>query len=418
MLNTQRKRSKDATNDLPDFILDDVPVLNSSTDVITGISSKRYSSNPYPSMSKPLGGHSSQSPQPDTDPRQWHPRSVSANAPTPAIFFQSLNPDKHAAPRPAAQQHNVVNRPRASISAPPKPEGLLTDSPGTPRQQPSPFVLQQPVADENANPPTLSPEAPLPDCKNHYKFPSPESSKQPSPSYISSSTHVSTRSRTTSAQHVVYPNPLLSVFWKASDPAEWTMERVVYWLEYNKFGRDWVDTFRARNLHGEEFLSLVSYQKLKSLGQLSPMNDIYDTKPSRFIHILRKVLDRSSSSFSNTPGVEEEGEFRSEFPKVQSPETEMFNDDRRPSESVVVPNRSLENLNELDPSKLKVRAQTRSREQLQYPDPGTKGQVNTFNLLLFWLIHANQTGFLLVASFILARLWSSKYKVNVVRVFC
>lgn len=78
------------------------------------------------------------------------------------------------------------------------------------------------------------------------------------------------------------------------------MERVIYWLEYNKFGPDWVDTFRSRNIHGEEFLSLVSYQKLKSLGNLSTSNDIYDTRHARFIHILRKVLDKSNSNTSNS----------------------------------------------------------------------------------------------------------------------
>lgn len=127
-----------------------------------------------------------------------------------------------------------------------------------------------------------------------YKFPSAASSPP-----FHSATHVSTRSRNTSAQHVIYPNPMLSVFWKANDPAEWTMDRVIYWLEYNKFGPDWIETFRQRNLQGKSFLELVSYKKLKSLGPLSATNDIYDTKPSRFIHILRKVLDRSSSSLSN-----------------------------------------------------------------------------------------------------------------------
>lgn len=128
---------------------------------------------------------------------------------------------------------------------------------------------------------------------------SPLLSQTPTDSALSTTSYMAPRSRNASGQHVVYPNPLLSVFWKANDSAEWTMDRVIYWLEFNKFGQDWIDTFRKKNLHGEEFLSLVSYQKLKNLGQLSAMNDVYDTRPSRFIHILRKVLDKSISNTSN-----------------------------------------------------------------------------------------------------------------------
>lgn len=117
---------------------------------------------------------------------------------------------------------------------------------------------------------------------------------------LSPSTNISSRSRNASGQHVNYPNPMQGINFRANDPSEWTLERVLKWLEHNKFGQDWVETFRKRNIHGAEFLSLVSYQKLKDLGHLSSSNDIYSTTPSRFIHILRKVFDRSSSTSNGT----------------------------------------------------------------------------------------------------------------------
>lgn len=125
---------------------------------------------------------------------------------------------------------------------------------------------------------------------------------------LSPSTNLVPRSRNVSGQqHVLYPNPMSAISFRATDPAEWSLDRVLMWLEYNKFGPDWIETFRARNIHGTEFLSLVSYTKLKKdlgkeLGQLSTSNDMYSTTPSRFIQILRKVLDKSSSNTSQHSG--------------------------------------------------------------------------------------------------------------------
>lgn len=125
---------------------------------------------------------------------------------------------------------------------------------------------------------------------------------------LSPSTNFASRNRNVSGQqHVLYPNPMAQIHFKASDPAEWTLSRVLNWLEYNKFGPDWIETFQSRNIHGSEFLSLVSYTKLKrdlgkDLGHLSTSNEIYSTTPSRFIQILRKVLDKSSSNTSQNSG--------------------------------------------------------------------------------------------------------------------
>ncbi|ANB12878.1 hypothetical protein AWJ20_1156 [Sugiyamaella lignohabitans] len=91
-----------------------------------------------------------------------------------------------------------------------------------------------------------------------------------------------------------------AVSWRANEPSDWTNERVCQWLEANKFGPDWISTFRTRNIQGAQFLSLVNYQKLKELGPFSTRNEEYDTSPSRFIHNLRKLLDKSASTNSTT----------------------------------------------------------------------------------------------------------------------
>lgn len=38
--------------------------------------------------------------------------------------------------------------------------------------------------------------------------------------------------------------------------AQWTMDKVVLWLEANQFSKDWQETFKALNIHGAQFLEL------------------------------------------------------------------------------------------------------------------------------------------------------------------
>jgi hypothetical protein len=110
-----------------------------------------------------------------------------------------------------------------------------------------------------------------------------------------------TRERVSSASAMAPPT---SVPWRANDPAEWTMDRVLYWLDLCKFGPLWQETFRERNICGEAFLSLASYQNLKKLGHFYGRTDDYDNSPSRFLNALRKVLARSSAG-SNEIDVED-----------------------------------------------------------------------------------------------------------------
>jgi hypothetical protein len=115
---------------------------------------------------------------------------------------------------------------------------------------------------------------------------------------VSSSPPSITRSRGSDVNLVV-TSPT-SVPWRVTDPAEWPVERVLYWLESNRFGPDWIEAFKAKNIHGEYFLSLTSYQNFKKLGHMpTSKTDDYDNSPSRFIHILRKMLNKSNSNQSS-----------------------------------------------------------------------------------------------------------------------
>lgn len=85
-----------------------------------------------------------------------------------------------------------------------------------------------------------------------------------------------------------------SLSWAVNNPDEWTIERVIYWLELHQFNDTWANVFRKHGLYGQKFLSLTSYQNLKNYKQeLATSND---STQSRFIHLLRKTLDKPSSA--------------------------------------------------------------------------------------------------------------------------
>uniref|UniRef100_A0A060TAE4 ARAD1C45166p n=1 Tax=Blastobotrys adeninivorans TaxID=409370 RepID=A0A060TAE4_BLAAD len=178
--------------------------------------------------------------------------------------------------QPSAGQRQTV-RPSPQMGQPPVMQ------PQFPQQQAqvhSPYLQQQHQQPQNSSidPPLLPPR---PQRKSHGdNFRSAGAGGSPS-----------------LQQQGFIPNTAI-VTWNSSDPAEWTMDRVVYWLQAYRFGPDWAETFRSRNICGEKFLSLTSYQNFKKLGIFYNKSEDYDTTPSRFIHLLRKQLNRSASNNS------------------------------------------------------------------------------------------------------------------------
>lgn len=85
----------------------------------------------------------------------------------------------------------------------------------------------------------------------------------------------------------------VSVSWDVQTPEEWTLERIIYWLGLNQFNDTWAVMVKKHMLVGSEFLSLTNYQKLSVYK--SELDTSNDSTQSRFIHVLRKTLDRSTS---------------------------------------------------------------------------------------------------------------------------
>ncbi|CDK27038.1 unnamed protein product [Kuraishia capsulata CBS 1993] len=89
-----------------------------------------------------------------------------------------------------------------------------------------------------------------------------------------------------------------SVSWSVNNPDEWTTENVTFWLRMHRFNDSWVDYFIEWNITGQRFLDLRNYQTLKEISNAVDTSD--DSTPSRFIHLLRKVLDKPSSQSTIT----------------------------------------------------------------------------------------------------------------------
>ncbi|CAG77987.2 YALI0F08855p [Yarrowia lipolytica CLIB122] len=177
-----------------------------------------------------------------------------------------------------------------SFHTAPSPDGVLSSSPNETRlkfqksrdilRQGAPSPLNLTPGNRSVN--ATSPHPPTPSA---YLFENDSSHKnQEQPSKQSPIQYSS-------------PHPIgNAISWKADEPNNWTLDRVLMFLDLYQFGPDWAQTFTERNIVEGRFLELVSYQKLKALGHLSLNNGEVDTSPSRFIHILRKTLNRGTSS--------------------------------------------------------------------------------------------------------------------------
>lgn len=89
-----------------------------------------------------------------------------------------------------------------------------------------------------------------------------------------------------------------SISWKVNNPDEWTIERVVFWLELNQFNETWIKVFQKHNITGRKFLSLTNYQNFNIYK--NELDTKSDSTQSRFIHLLRKTLDKPSSATTIT----------------------------------------------------------------------------------------------------------------------
>lgn len=70
--------------------------------------------------------------------------------------------------------------------------------------------------------------------------------------------------------------------WDVKDPQTWTIDRIAYFLDGNRFSPQWIERIREHNAVGERFLELTSYRNVKKLG--------ITESPARFIMLLRSIV--------------------------------------------------------------------------------------------------------------------------------
>ncbi|CAN6674107.1 serine/threonine-protein kinase Bck1p/SLK1/SSP31 [Trichomonascus vanleenenianus] len=315
-------------DEVPSFLLEDIPVFDEATDQVSFVSPDSHLRMPRPrggSMDRPANDHlhpqplsrHRNSPQKVPYPRnsrlvstplpmpepQMYPstpnRSVSRGieepSPVPNVDSASsyytatsgsslyhtagafASPgDSHGEPKPS-QDRMALNAPVYNTNNAMHP--LRFHHPTSPQKVPKTYRSHQELrSDFNAatSPKNSTPGPYLPGRKSNVEH----------PRQLSGDKSGSLRPATT------------TVSWNANDPNEWTMERVVYFLEVNRFGPDWVHTFARNNICGEAFLAMSNYQNLKKLGHFYTKSEEYESSPSRFLHILRKLLNKTSSTTS------------------------------------------------------------------------------------------------------------------------
>lgn len=279
------ERSQGAgTDDIPDFVGMLVPEEHGDGRMVSprGRDAVSLGSDPYPSMAKPRM----------RERERDRERRRKGSSPRPSLADQSADSSFMATPSSSGRNDSRAELPSFSSlqSSGRRGDASFASTPGgseyaTAHSSGSSALASSPWDYRNVNtkthtptrgPPIASFSSPLTSTPQHMKYPPRER--------ISSASGISTTPT--------------AVPWRANDPSEWTMERVLMWLDMCKFGPQWKDTFRERGIFGNEFLKLSSYQNLKKLGHFYGRTDDYDNSPSRFLNALRKVLARSSSETS------------------------------------------------------------------------------------------------------------------------
>lgn len=319
--------------DIPTFVLEDVPVLNNEhgdDEHQLHVSKARLGGDPYPRMAKPRRSFSGVS---ETEDYTQPIGSPSLYNSTPyRTTSQGFTPSPAASVESSTSFHTAFSSPGSDnvMSSP-----FISGDGKSPRMN-----LNAPIYKPNQTPPRNVGPSSANTTPQHMKYPKHVQSHQElrSPNFdsqglmrrpnvehprqVSSPSAIAGDMQQSQQQQQQQPYPqdtqqsqgqqqtplplpkpakvpsVAAITWKPTDPNEWTLDRVLYWLEMNKFGPDWIETFRQRNICGESFLALSNYQNLKKLGHFYSKGDEYDTSPSRFIHLLRKLLNRSISSNS------------------------------------------------------------------------------------------------------------------------
>lgn len=297
-------------DEIPDFLIDSVPYLNNTSKQLSQIT--KDSINPYlpAEKARKLSSSSVRSAETDKNSNPVAEKTTVSEGDASKFSFEAAS----GGPSPIAphSQQTIPSEPIYESSPSVGNFSFHTAqssfiSPNNSRfMEVTPSQIPLPISSPSSHSPkiplTIQTSTPNEKSSDFYDTTDDSSNNQfsffnTSPAYHPDSPSSNIKTATKRASVVLKDSPHSrnsSISWAVNNPDEWTIERVVYWLELNQFNESWGTVFRKHGLYGQKFLSLTNYQNLKNFKQeLATSND---STQSRFIHLLRKTLDKPTSA--------------------------------------------------------------------------------------------------------------------------
>lgn len=292
---------------MPDFLLDTVPMLQESVKSLKKSSSSAYlevhprkfsssstkseelrtSSAPAVNSNNSFDQTSKFSFESTGVPQQRSSRAISNASLTPldSSFLGSEHRSQHDTTHGSISFHTAHSDSLGSVYSQPTPSKLLQ-----PRNESPKIPLKIETEIQTSTPVKYASDLSSSDYSRDFSFINTSAVQGGSPlnslnQQRSGEKKVLSRNSPHSRQS--------SLSWDVQVPSEWTFERINYWLNLNGFNESWTTMIKRHNLTGRDFLALSSFQKLNAYK--NELETSGDSSLSRFIHVLRKTLDRSSS---------------------------------------------------------------------------------------------------------------------------
>ncbi|EDO15459.1 hypothetical protein Kpol_463p8 [Vanderwaltozyma polyspora DSM 70294] len=79
--------------------------------------------------------------------------------------------------------------------------------------------------------------------------------------------------------------------WDPTDPAEWTMDRIVSWFKFYEFPDSWIKFFERHQIHGQKFIKLLAYDNFIAFEKYLPSTK--NATYPRFQQLLKDTMSKN-----------------------------------------------------------------------------------------------------------------------------
>lgn len=133
----------------------------------------------------------------------------------------------------------------------------------------------------------------------------------------------------------------LILSWDTTDPEEWTVQRVLFWLKFHEFPESWINFFRKQQLSGHKFIKLLAYDNFAVYEKYLPQS--HNASYSTFQHLLKQTMSKNvTNNHIRQRSLEKSKETRHSSESLKSKnkklsKQEELSGSRSTSESILLP---------------------------------------------------------------------------------